>query len=112
MPFLEAYRIVAAVIAGADPAETLDAKTVQARALRLGRQYAAQGRVSTPEALSTELFASGIALADNAGLLDDSDQIDRDGFLSDIDDALEDLRFVRATASAFVTSDATREITS
>jgi glycerol-3-phosphate O-acyltransferase len=112
MPFLEAYRIVAAVIAGADPAETLDAKTVQARALRLGRQYAAQGRVSTPEALSTELFASGIALADNAGLLDDSDQIDRDGFLSDIDDALEDLRFVQANASAFVTSDATREITS
>jgi glycerol-3-phosphate O-acyltransferase len=98
MPFLEAYRIVAAVIAEADPAETLDVKTVQARALRLGRQYAAQGRISTPEALSTELFASGIALADNAGLLDDADQLDRDGFLADIDDALEDLRFVQGTA--------------
>jgi glycerol-3-phosphate O-acyltransferase len=112
MPFLEAYRIVAAVIAEADPVETLDAKTVQARALRLGRQYAAQGRISTPEALSTELFASGIALADNAGLLGDSDQPDRDGFLADIDDALEDLRFVQSAASAFVTSPTTREMTS
>ncbi len=97
MPFLEAYRIVAAVIAQADPAETLDTKTVQARALRLGRQYAAQGRITTPESLSTELFASGIALADNAGLLDDADQDDRDGFLADIDDALEDLRTVQAS---------------
>ncbi|MCL1693862.1 MAG: 1-acyl-sn-glycerol-3-phosphate acyltransferase [Actinomycetia bacterium] len=112
MPFLEAYRIVAAVIAQADPNETLDKKTVQARALRLGRQYAAQGRISTPEALSTELFASGIELADNAGLLDDSDQSDRDGFLADIDDALADLRTVQATASALVTSASTHEMTS
>ncbi len=112
MPFLEAYRIVAAVIAAADPAETLDSKTVQARALRLGRQYAAQGRISTPEALSTALFASGIALADNAGLLDNHDQSDRDEFLADIDDALEDLRSVQAAASALVTTAKTHEMTS
>ncbi|MCJ7780904.1 MAG: 1-acyl-sn-glycerol-3-phosphate acyltransferase, partial [Acidimicrobiia bacterium] len=97
MPFLEAYRIVAAVIAKADPGETLDTKTVQARALRLGQQYAAQGRITSLESLSTELFASGIALADNAGLLDDADQDDRNGFLADIDDALEDLRAVQAS---------------
>ncbi|MEA3502899.1 MAG: 1-acyl-sn-glycerol-3-phosphate acyltransferase, partial [Actinomycetota bacterium] len=112
LPFLEAYRIVAAVIAQADPAETLGTKTVESRALRLGRQYAAQGRISTPESLSTELFASGIALADNAGLLDDADQADRDGFLADIEDALEDLRMVQASAAAFVTTAATREMTS
>jgi glycerol-3-phosphate O-acyltransferase len=112
MPFLEAYRIVAAVIAAADPAETLDPKTVQARALRLGRQYAAQGRISTPEALSIALFASGIALADNAGLLDDHDQSDRDEFLADIEDALEDLRSVQAAASALVTTAQTHEMTS
>ncbi len=100
MPFLEAYRIVAAVIAQADLNETLDKKTVRARALRLGRQYAAQGEISTPEALSTELFASGIALADNAGLLETSDRSDRDGFLADIEDALKDLETVQATASA------------
>ncbi|MFV9673000.1 MAG: hypothetical protein ACNYZH_07200, partial [Acidimicrobiia bacterium] len=100
MPFLEAYRIVAAVIAQADPNETLDKKTVQARALRLGRQYAAQGEISTPEALSTELFASGIALADNADLLETSDQGDRDGFLADIEDALKDLETVQAAATA------------
>ncbi|MEA2023593.1 MAG: 1-acyl-sn-glycerol-3-phosphate acyltransferase [Actinomycetota bacterium] len=111
MPFLEAYRIVAAVIAQADPAETLDTKTVQSRALRLGRQYAAQGKISTPEALSTELFASGIALADNAGLLDDGDQYDRDGFLADIEDALEDLRTVQASASALMATVSTYEMT-
>ena len=112
MPFLEAYRIVAAVIARSDPAETLDVKTVQSRALRLGRQYAAHGRISTPEALSTELFASGIALAENAGLFDDADQYDRDGFLADIEDALEDLRTVQAAASVFVTTAPSREMTS
>jgi len=112
MPFLEAYRIVAAVIAAAEPAESLDSKTVQARALRLGRQYAAQGRISTPEALSTALFASGIALADNAGLLQDHDQRDRDEFLADIEDALEDLRSVQAAASALVTTAKPHEMTS
>ncbi len=112
LPFLEAYRIVAAVIANADPGETLDAKTVRARALRLGRQYAAQGRITTPEALSTALFASGIELADNAGLLDDPNRDDRDEFLADIEDALEDLQTVQTAASTLVTMSKTHEMTS
>ncbi len=112
LPFAEAYRIVAAVIAQADPNETLDSATIQHRALLLGRQEAAQGRISTPESLSTELFSSGIALAENAGLLGRGDQVVRDEFLADIDDALADLRLVQTTTTADMTISAPREMTS
>ncbi|MEN8113915.1 MAG: hypothetical protein ABFS21_05960, partial [Actinomycetota bacterium] len=112
VPFLEAYRIVATVIAEADSAEALDVKTIKQRSLRLGRQHAAQGRISTPESLSTELFASGVALADNAGLLTDADDDDRREFLSDIEDALEDLRLVQAASRAGVTTEPTHKMTS
>ena len=95
VPFVEAYRVVAAVIASADPNETLDRKTIRSRALRLGTQYAAQGSLSTPESLSTELFDSGFALAANAGLIDGGDVEERMEFLADIEDALTDLRAVR-----------------
>ncbi len=94
LPFLEAYRVVAAVIADAEPSETLDAKTVAHRALLLGRQEAALGNGTTPESLSTELFNSGIALAANAGLMGRGDPSERAELLADIDDALADLRQV------------------
>jgi glycerol-3-phosphate O-acyltransferase len=112
LPFLEAYRIVAAVISQADPNETLDAKTIAHRSLLLGRQEAAQGKTTTPESLSTELFNSGIALADNAGLLGRGDQEIRDEFLEDIDDALADLRVVQVTAQARVIIPSSRKMTS
>ena len=98
VPFLEAYRIVATVLAEAEPTDELDAKSIRQRALRLGRQHAAQGRISTPESLSTELFASAVALADNAGLLETADRETRREFLDDIEEALEDLRVVQAAS--------------
>jgi len=99
LPFVEAYRIVAEVLAAADPYEHLDRKIVRSRALKLGLQYAAQGRISTPESLSTELFDSGIALAGNAGLLeDDATREDRLEFVADVLDALEDLHAVQRMA--------------
>jgi glycerol-3-phosphate O-acyltransferase len=112
LPFLEAYRIVAAVIAQADPNETLDAKTIAHRSLLLGRQAEAQGKITTPESMSTELFNSGIALAANAGLLGRADQEARDEFLADIDDALADLRVVQATARTPLTISASHKMTS
>jgi len=112
MPFVEAYRLVAAIIASADPAEALDRKTIRARALRLGQQYAAQGLITTPESLSTELFDSGIALADNAGLLDSEDTEDRNEFLGDIEEALSDLRAVGTFAEGSVTRSALHKMTS
>jgi glycerol-3-phosphate O-acyltransferase len=104
LPFLEAYRVVAAVIDQADPDETLDAKTIAHRALLFGRQEAALGSVTTPESLSTELFNSGIALAGNAGLLGRSDPAERAEFLADIDDALADLRRVQSAAASRIAS--------
>ena len=112
LPFLEAYRIVAAVIAQADPNETLDAKTIAHRSLLLGRETAAQGKVTTPESLSTELFNSGIALAANAGLLGRGNQEARDEFLADIDDALADLRLVQMTAQTRMAIPFPHEMTS
>jgi glycerol-3-phosphate O-acyltransferase len=112
LPFLEAYRIVAAVIAQADPNETLDAKTIAHRSLLLGRQAEARGKITTPESLSTELFNSGIALADNAGLLGRGEQDVRDEFLADIDDALADLRLVQITSQARMITPSSREMTS
>ena len=112
LPFLEAYRIVAAVISQADPNETLDAKTIAHRSLLLGRQTAAQGKITTPESLSTELFNSGIALAANAGLLGRGDQEARDEFLADIDDALADLRLVQMTAQTRMITPSPHEMTS
>ena len=112
LPFIEAYRVVAAVIAQADQNETIDAGTIQHRALLLGRQEQAQGQISTPESLSTELFSSGIALAGNAGLLGRGGQLERDEFLADIDDALADLRLVQAASAVDVTIPAPPEMTS
>jgi glycerol-3-phosphate O-acyltransferase len=88
------------VLAAADPYEHLDRKIVRARALKLGLQYAAQGHISTPESLSTELFDSGIALAANAGLLeDDATRDERLAFVDDVLDALKDLHAVQQMAT-------------
>jgi glycerol-3-phosphate O-acyltransferase len=80
--------------------------------LLLGRQAAAQGKITTPESLSTELFHSGIALAANAGLLGRGDQEARDEFLADIDDALADLRLVQITAQTRMIIPSPHEMTS
>jgi len=69
-PFLEAYLVVADVLAMTDPAEALDAPTVERQALALGEQYLLQGTITMGEAVSTTLFATAIRLADNRGLLD------------------------------------------
>ncbi len=112
LPFVEAYRIVAAVIAAATPDVPIDRKTIRARALRLGRQNAAQGLISRPESLSTELFESGISLAANAGLLEAAGAQERAEFLADIEDALTDLHAVQDHTARIVTIDDAHEMTS
>ena len=84
LPFLVAYRAVDAVIADAEPSETLDAKTVAHRALLLGRQEVVLGNGTTPVSLATALFSSGIALAANAGLMGRGDPSERAEFLTDL----------------------------
>ena len=65
-PFIEAYRIVADVLA-ADGSPIDDAQVVQ-RSLGLGRQYVAQRRLRSTEPVSVLLFQTGLQLARNQGL--------------------------------------------
>ena len=94
-PFIEAYRLVADVLVRAQPGEELIPSEIHERALTLGRQYAAQGQISTPESLSFALFDAGIALAENGGLLSPAaPPEDRRRFLEDLEDALADMDFL------------------
>ncbi|MFY9927884.1 MAG: glycerol-3-phosphate 1-O-acyltransferase, partial [Streptosporangiaceae bacterium] len=67
-PFLDAYRIVADVLASEDlPA---GGEQIKYRALGLGRQYVAQRRLRSSESVSVLLFQTGLQLAQNLGLLE------------------------------------------
>jgi glycerol-3-phosphate O-acyltransferase len=66
-PFVEAYRIVADVLA--DDTTLTDKDEVIRRALGLGRQYVAQRRLRSSEAVSALLFQTALQLAGNRGLI-------------------------------------------
>jgi glycerol-3-phosphate O-acyltransferase len=68
-PFVEAYRIVADVLAGDDVPDD-DAEVIK-RALGLGQQYVAQRRLRSSESVSVLLFQTALQLARNRGLLGD-----------------------------------------
>lgn len=68
-PIFEAYLLVADALVNRDFRGDVDAKDLVADTLALGGQYRAQRRIKSPEAVSTELFASAIRLAKNRGLL-------------------------------------------
>jgi glycerol-3-phosphate O-acyltransferase len=66
-PFVEAYRIVADVLA--DDGTLTDKDEVIRRALGLGRQYVAQRRLRSSEAVSALLFQTAFQLVSNRGLI-------------------------------------------
>ena len=66
-PFFEAYEIVADVLRDA-PAE-IDEKDLTKRALGLGKQYVAQGRVRNNESVSALLFATARQVVADQNLL-------------------------------------------
>jgi glycerol-3-phosphate O-acyltransferase len=69
--FLEAYHIVAECLV-AEPAGPLADRDAFLRGcLHYGEQLRRQRRISSGEAVSTELFKSALQLAGNRGLLDD-----------------------------------------
>lgn len=68
--FFEAYWILAERLAALDPDAVVDEKQLLADALAAGRQYLLQRRVTSPEAVSTELFQGALKLAANRGLLE------------------------------------------
>jgi glycerol-3-phosphate O-acyltransferase len=72
-PFVEAYRLVADVLAQDETLardETPASRDeVTRQALGLGRQYVAQGRLRSAEPVSVLLFQTAFQLAGNQGLL-------------------------------------------
>jgi glycerol-3-phosphate O-acyltransferase len=72
-PFVEAYRLVADVLAS--DAGLADQQEVMRRALGLGRQYVAQRRLRSSESVSVLLFQTGLQLAANRGLLEAGEDV-------------------------------------
>jgi glycerol-3-phosphate O-acyltransferase len=72
-PFIEAYRLVADVLA-ADSDFADDAEVVRL-ALGLGRQYVAQRRLRSTESVSVLLFGTALQLAHNRGLFEPGEEL-------------------------------------
>ena len=95
-PFVEAYRIVADVLASDDvvgPAGSVDDAEVIRRALGLGRQYVAQRRLRSSESVSALLFGTALQLARNKGLLEPGAEaaVARAAFLAELRELLRRL---------------------
>jgi glycerol-3-phosphate O-acyltransferase len=73
-PFFEAYEIVSDALRDA-PAE-IDEKELTKKALGLGRQYAAQNRVRSTEAVSALLFATARQVVADQHLLESAVDLD------------------------------------
>ena len=108
-PFVEAYRIVADVLAGDDAPD--DDSEVIRRALGLCRQYVAQRRLRSSESVSALLFQTSLQLARNRGLFEPGPDLAarRAAFLAELRDLvrrldqIEDLairRYIRDAVSA------------
>jgi glycerol-3-phosphate O-acyltransferase len=93
-PFVEAYRLVADVLATEDVTADADTRADDAEvtrgALGLGHQYVAQRRLRSSESVSVLLFQTALQLARNRGLFDPGDDLAkrRTAFLTELRDLL------------------------
>jgi len=106
-PFVEAYRLVADVLATEDVSSDVDTLAddaeVTRRALGLGHQYVAQRRLRSSESVSVLLFQTALQLARNRGLFDPGPELAkrRAAFLTELRnllrriDRIEDLAIQR-----------------
>jgi glycerol-3-phosphate O-acyltransferase len=92
-PFVEAYRIVADVLANDETPADASAAEITHRALGLGRQYVAQRRLRSSESVSVLLFGTGLLLARNRGLFEPGADLAgrRAGFLAELRDLIRRL---------------------
>ena len=67
-PFFDAYAVVGEVVKAHASDPRLDRDELAAEALALGKQWLLQGRLQSPESVSSVLFASAFNLAENRGL--------------------------------------------
>ena len=97
-PFFEAYAIVADVLRDA-PAE-ISEKDLTKQALGVGRQYFAQGRIRSNEAVSALLFATARQVAADQQLLETAADLDerRAAFLAELRAILNDMDEVEKVA--------------
>jgi glycerol-3-phosphate O-acyltransferase len=68
-PFVEAYGVVADLLARLDPREPVDEARLVEQCLGLGRQYHLQRRIHSASSVSQAIFRSALELARNRGLL-------------------------------------------
>jgi glycerol-3-phosphate O-acyltransferase len=97
-PFFEAYAIVADVLRDS-PAEIAE-KDLTKRALGVGRQYVAQGRVRSNESVSALLFATARQVGADQNLLESGDDLDerRSAFRDELRAILRDMDDVEQIA--------------
>src|SRR5262249_42526360 len=62
-PFLEAYRIAADQLAAHDPRREVNEDAFLKKCVGIGRQYALQQRLHSPDSVSRELFRGALNLA-------------------------------------------------
>jgi glycerol-3-phosphate O-acyltransferase len=97
-PFIEAYQVVADVLATAE--ESLDKKEIIDRSMSLGKQYRLQNRIAAEESVSKILFESAHELAENRGLLDEECTPEEiRGFGDEIRDVLRRIAVIESLAT-------------
>lgn len=97
-PFLEAYQVVADLLASSD--EELNEKQVMEKSLALGKQYRLQNRITAEESVSQVLFATAYQLAANRGLsLPDAAQSELEALSAEIQDVLRRVSVIDSLAT-------------
>ena len=104
-PFVEAYRLVADVLATEDVSPGVDTLAddaeVTRRALGLGHQYVAQRRLRGSESVSVLLFQTALQLARNRGLFDPGEHLAkrRAAFLTELRNLLRRIDYIEDLAT-------------
>jgi glycerol-3-phosphate O-acyltransferase len=109
-PFVEAYAILADALCDA-PAE-IEEKDLMQRAMGLGRQYVAQDRVRSNEAVSALLFATARQVAADQKLLEPATDLNarRSAFVTELRGVLADMdRVERCSRDQFFEREAQRQ---
>jgi glycerol-3-phosphate O-acyltransferase len=103
--FLEAYAVVAELLAAHDPGKPVDEKAFIKECLGAAQQWRLQKRLRSSASISKELMTNGLKLAANRGLVDPGDATlveRRKAFAAEIDDVVRRLAQIRALALAAV----------
>ena len=100
-PFLEAYHVVADRLAAHDPRREVDEEAFLRECLGVGRQYALQSLLHSPESASRELLRGALRLAENRDLVDPGREELRErrlAFANEIAEVLRRLDVIRELA--------------